>query len=286
MRLIRYRKHAPHRKPFKCKIPGCPHVEGFNTTHDLERHTKSKHPSTILGMLDKRYRCHVPGCKSYDKAWPNLECFRSHLKRIHRDEYLCYEMMTESLEGEEFQTGDLADSAVVAEHQESLINGSMASQEGPVQVGGNTMGSPFEIYRRNLWENAVEFGTVCYPQIPEHVLPVVSSVPRSSISSEATGQILTGNSSYRLPVSELDNYSGVQEESRNAIVPPLPYLLPPGSSTKSRKSSKIKEIEPPKDPKKFKFPCNLCEKRFTRSTTLREHTRTHKNERPFTCVGF
>lgn len=47
----------------------------------------------------------------------------------------------------------------------------------------------------------------------------------------------------------------------------------------SRKSQRAT----PKDPVKFKHECDFCEKRFTRSTTLREHKRTHTNERPFSC---
>lgn len=32
-----------------------------------------------------------------------------------------------------------------------------------------------------------------------------------------------------------------------------------------------------------RFACPICLKRFTRSTTLREHSRSHKEERPYTC---
>jgi hypothetical protein len=38
-----------------------------------------------------------------------------------------------------------------------------------------------------------------------------------------------------------------------------------------------------KDPTKFKHECRTCGERFTRSTTLREHSRTHTDERPFPC---
>ncbi|PVH85156.1 hypothetical protein DL98DRAFT_583750 [Cadophora sp. DSE1049] len=73
-----------HRKPYMCKVPGCSRTEGFSTTNDLDRHTKSKHPSAIPeNASTKRYRCLVPGCKSKDKAWPRLDNFRSHLKRVH-----------------------------------------------------------------------------------------------------------------------------------------------------------------------------------------------------------
>lgn len=72
-----------HRKPFKCKFPDCPRTEGFSTTNDLDRHTRSKHPSVRDAGVAKMYRCPVPGCKSKDKAWPRLDNFRSHLRRVH-----------------------------------------------------------------------------------------------------------------------------------------------------------------------------------------------------------
>lgn len=82
------RKHdLRHRKPFICTYPGCQRSEGFSTTNDLDRHMKSKHPSCQKANLAKRqYRCHIEGCKSREKAWPRLDNFRSHLKRVHRIE--------------------------------------------------------------------------------------------------------------------------------------------------------------------------------------------------------
>src|SRR5271156_894380 len=79
------RKHdLRHRKPFMCQVSGCPRTEGFSTTNDLDRHTRSRHPSTIPeSESTKKYRCHVPGCKSKEKSWPRLDNFRSHLKRVH-----------------------------------------------------------------------------------------------------------------------------------------------------------------------------------------------------------
>lgn len=47
--------------------------------------------------------------------------------------------------------------------------------------------------------------------------------------------------------------------------------------TISSKRSQKTPINPPK------FPCTSCGKRFTRSTTLREHMRSHSNERPYHC---
>ncbi|TEY34084.1 hypothetical protein BOTCAL_0651g00020 [Botryotinia calthae] len=74
-----------HRKPFVCTYPGCGRTEGFSTTNDLDRHTKSKHPLATTSRAEslKRYRCVVPSCKSKDKLWPRLDNFRSHLKRVH-----------------------------------------------------------------------------------------------------------------------------------------------------------------------------------------------------------
>lgn len=73
-----------HRKPFVCTVPGCTRTEGFSTTNDLERHTKSKHQGAMPeNVSTKMYHCHVVGCKSKDKSWPRLDNFRSHLKRVH-----------------------------------------------------------------------------------------------------------------------------------------------------------------------------------------------------------
>jgi hypothetical protein len=84
-KLIKCRKHdLRHTKPFMCKVTGCSRTEGFSTTNDLERHTKSKHPADMPDTaMTKRFRCLVPGCKSKDKCWPRLDNFRSHLKRVH-----------------------------------------------------------------------------------------------------------------------------------------------------------------------------------------------------------
>lgn len=80
-----YRKHdLRHRKPFTCNFPGCQRDEGFSTSNDLDRHTKSKHPSAAA--ISSRYRCRVQGCKSKEKSWPRLDNFRSHLKRVHKVE--------------------------------------------------------------------------------------------------------------------------------------------------------------------------------------------------------
>lgn len=85
-RLTRNRKHdLRHRKPYKCVVPGCTRKDGFSTTNDLERHTKSKHPSEVQGLESiRRFRCCVPGCKSKDKSWPRLDNFKSHLRRVHQ----------------------------------------------------------------------------------------------------------------------------------------------------------------------------------------------------------
>lgn len=86
--LMRYRKHGlRHTKPYICEVQGCSRTEGFSTTNDLDRHTRSKHPSVLLENASaKKFRCHVPGCKSKDKAWPRLDNFRSHLKRVHQSQ--------------------------------------------------------------------------------------------------------------------------------------------------------------------------------------------------------
>ena len=80
-----YRKHElRHTKPFTCQVEKCPRAEGFSTSNDLDRHTRSRHPETLRDNPSARsYKCFVSGCKSKDKTWPRLDNFRSHLKRVH-----------------------------------------------------------------------------------------------------------------------------------------------------------------------------------------------------------
>jgi hypothetical protein len=54
-------------------------------------------------------------------------------------------------------------------------------------------------------------------------------------------------------------------------------------SAKELSSARKRKSQSTKDPTKFKHECDTCGERFTRSTTLREHSRTHTNERPFPC---
>jgi hypothetical protein len=56
---------------------------------------------------------------------------------------------------------------------------------------------------------------------------------------------------------------------------------PPSTSEASRAMKRKRPTA--KDPAKFKHECDVCGERFTRSTTLREHKRTHNDERPFSC---
>jgi len=70
-----------HEKPFKCDFPSCGRSTGFSTVNDLERHKRSKHPSSVTSKT--QYRCVATPCKSKDKLWPRLDNFRSHLKRMH-----------------------------------------------------------------------------------------------------------------------------------------------------------------------------------------------------------
>lgn len=55
------------------------------------------------------------------------------------------------------------------------------------------------------------------------------------------------------------------------------------ATTGETSSTRKRKRQTPKDPAKFKHECEICGKRFTRSTTLREHKRTHSDERPFSC---
>ncbi|KAG9241312.1 hypothetical protein BJ878DRAFT_234617 [Calycina marina] len=73
-----------HTKPFHCEEPDCAWVKGFSTINDLKRHTKSKHPAFVDELeSDRGYRCRFPKCKSFEKFWPRLDNFKSHLKRVH-----------------------------------------------------------------------------------------------------------------------------------------------------------------------------------------------------------
>lgn len=85
--LTIFRKHhLRHNKSFRCGFPDCTNKDGLGTANDLARHIKSKHPSFAPSEIVRRYKCHVPGCKSKDKIWPRLDNFRSHVKRIHGEE--------------------------------------------------------------------------------------------------------------------------------------------------------------------------------------------------------
>lgn len=78
------RHNFRHNKPFECTVAGCPTTEGFSTANDLKRHKRSKHPEVISERtVEKKFRCHVDGCKSKEKSWPRLDNFCSHLKRVH-----------------------------------------------------------------------------------------------------------------------------------------------------------------------------------------------------------
>lgn len=108
-----------HKKPFVCKYPGCTRTEGFSTTNDLDRHTKSKHPlaTTTRAESMKKYHCVVSGCKSKDKVWPRLDNFRSHIKRVHSN-YIESEQSFEKIiqEGEFYeQSGLTRDAPLPAE---------------------------------------------------------------------------------------------------------------------------------------------------------------------------
>ncbi|CAD6444423.1 5937cd55-9aab-4e35-9a5a-ab4f32212113 [Sclerotinia trifoliorum] len=108
-----------HKKPFVCKYPGCTRAEGFSTTNDLDRHTKSKHPLATTSRAEsmKKYHCVVSGCKSKDKVWPRLDNFRSHLKRVHSNYVKSEDSFEKILKEAEFfeQSGLSQDAPLPAE---------------------------------------------------------------------------------------------------------------------------------------------------------------------------
>jgi hypothetical protein len=71
-------------KPFVCDEPQCPRKQGFSTKNDLERHKKTVHNKSAGSV---QYRCHIDQCKAKNKLWPRADNFRSHLKRIHGEDY-------------------------------------------------------------------------------------------------------------------------------------------------------------------------------------------------------
>jgi len=83
--------------------------------------------------------------------------------------------------------------------------------------------------------------------------------------------------------------SGVQSRTSDAVVKDqgskmqFPIALEESDLSYQPKAKRKRTRRGSKDPEKFKFTCNSCEKSFTRSSTLQEHVRTHSNERPFAC---
>jgi hypothetical protein len=78
-----YRIHKlSHEKLFFCDVPGCSKTKGFSDVYSVKRHKITKHQSA-----GKRYRCYIQGCKSGDKSWPLLDNFRSHIKKMHKEEF-------------------------------------------------------------------------------------------------------------------------------------------------------------------------------------------------------
>jgi hypothetical protein len=141
-KLTLYRKHdLRHRKPFFCQVSGCSRTEGFSTSNDLERHTMSKHPSTALATTQgaKKFRCLVPGCKSSEKAWPRLDNFRSHLKRVHGNSLHTDDDYDDLVRrGEFLDVGRGPNSALEKEHRQiqppQAVSVSLKRDNGPPSI--------------------------------------------------------------------------------------------------------------------------------------------------------
>lgn len=56
------------------------------TVNDLDRHRKCVHRLQPKSGSTRLWRCASADCKDKDKIWPRLDNFRSHLKRMHKDE--------------------------------------------------------------------------------------------------------------------------------------------------------------------------------------------------------
>jgi len=67
--------------------PGCPQT--FRRGGDLRRHVEAAHD-----MVDKTYRCQVPGCSLSTKTWQGLDDFKVHVTTTHGLQYAnrVYEM--------------------------------------------------------------------------------------------------------------------------------------------------------------------------------------------------
>jgi hypothetical protein len=65
-----------------CDVEGCPRVEGFSTSNDLDRHKRSVHPEKPTN--GNRYRCTLAACRNKEKIWPRADNFRAHIKRVHQ----------------------------------------------------------------------------------------------------------------------------------------------------------------------------------------------------------
>jgi len=67
--------------------PGCPQT--FRRGGDLRRHVEAAHD-----MVDKTYRCQVPGCSLSTKTWQGLDDFKVHVTSTHGLQYAnrVYEM--------------------------------------------------------------------------------------------------------------------------------------------------------------------------------------------------
>jgi hypothetical protein len=73
-------------KPIYCEVPGCRRAVaggGFETINDLERHKKIVH-QTVIG--ENAYQCASEHCQSKGKIWLELDSFKQHISRMHRDE--------------------------------------------------------------------------------------------------------------------------------------------------------------------------------------------------------
>jgi hypothetical protein len=75
------------------------------------------------------------------------------------------------------------------------------------------------------------------------------------------------------------------DQSSSEVLGSLPLISQPDSdhagSAPNLAGKRLRQQQ--KDPSKFKFKCDKCEKSFTRSPTLQEHRRSHNDERPWSC---
>jgi hypothetical protein len=106
----------------------------------------------------------------------------------------------------------------------------------------------------------------------------INSVSLTGVLNESTSNAAAAQV---IPQDGLEATKRMDSIATDDQAPNVDILRP--SIESALELSKKRKRPTPKDPAKFRHECETCGERFTRSTTLREHSRTHNGERPFPC---